>query len=253
MSSTSGAYMGGGKKRKYQKKNYGGTKVEKTYVSRPIGANLRTERKYFNSYKNRWNVSSSGASWALSGADPAGGIDTLFYPTQGAATNQRIGRRVDVVKIQIRGVLHYLAQSGVPAAGFNQDLTRLILYVDMQTNGLPSDPSALVATPAVASNDLNMCQLQEVNNFGKFRVLKDKTMVPGGPPVYYDGANWVTGIRHVPFHFTVSFKKAPVRVNFTGNTGTVADIIDNSFHLAATTLNGQTDLSYQCRVVFVDV
>lgn len=220
-------------------------------VPRPRSVFSVTERKYFDSHLNA-SALASPTTWAGTELDPAT-LNTLFAPTQGSDINNRIGRKVAVMKITMRGVIRAPAQTNETATD-DYSCCRLILYMDQQTNGAQAQGENLMANPGAASGILNVMTYQNTANFGRFRVLKDKFINLGNPAISWDGTNMEQQGVSRTFKFTVKFRK-PVIIQFNAtNGGTVADIVDNSFHLiGATTSTGIAPaVSYQCRVVYTD-
>ena len=105
---------------------------------------------------------------------------------------------------------------------------RIILYQDKQTNGTFAQGEDVISSGA-ANNAGHM--FQNPANFGRFRVLKDKTFRLHDPSISYDGTNMEQSGYSIPFKFKVNFKNG-ILVHFNAaNGGTVADIIDHSFHM----------------------
>lgn len=170
----------------------------------------------------------------------------LFAPTVGSALNQRIGRSVLVRKIKVNGQI-ILPSSVTLATTWQSDApyppvkVRILLVQDMQTNATQMTPSALL-NPA-SDTGSTLVSYQNPNNFGRFRVLKDKYIVLDNTnfthidvptvDVYVASQGLVRN-----FKFNINFK-IPVKVQFNAtNGGTVADIVDNSFHIiCASTLD----------------
>lgn len=96
---------------------------------------------------------------------------------------------------------------------------------------------------------------QNVNNFGRFRVLKDKMISITRFDGSYDGtANQIDFSGQIrPFKIYYKLQK-PIVVRFGANNGTVADIIDNSFHMIALSsdIGMSPTISYKARVVYSD-
>jgi len=159
-------------------------------------------------------------------ANPLG----LFAPTVGAGLNQRIGRKVKVLKIKVQGRISCAAQAGI-AAGDPVGAIRLVLVMDQQTNAAQMTGQQLFNPAATATGAL--VAFQNPNNFGRFRVLKEKRFMlqnpnMAGSPTAADVIQAGIGFN---FKFNVNFKN-PVEVHFNAtNGGTVADIVDNSFHI----------------------
>jgi len=222
----------------------------RTFVPRSLGNPLAiTERKYFDSENTGTAIAASSTTWAGGELDPA--ANTLFSPTQGDEYNTRDGRKVQVLALKIRGYVQCVKQADQTGAD-NANLCRIILVQDRQTNG-----AQLNAEDVITSGGANVAHAMFQNPafFGRFRVLKDKTIAMQDPSNTFDGTNVeVNGlIRH--FKMNIKFRK-PVIVHYnSGNAGTVADIVDNSFHIIGNTTNGDlaSTLFYKCRTTFVDV
>lgn len=221
-------------------------------VARTRGVYGQGEMKYFDSELDALAIPSS-ITWAACVADPiltpVVNMNTLFAPTQGAGINQRIGKACKLHKIRIRGRIEVPSQS--PAGGaMLASAFRILLVQDMQTNAAQADPSVLM-TPAVASLDVALCATQNTNAFGRFRVLKDKVITiqnPGSAAL----ANAVNEqVRF--FKFSIRFK-TPIEVRFNSTSGgTIADIVDNSFHLYINHNWADTsNISYTCRCCYKD-
>lgn len=221
-----------------------------TVVARTPGIYGVGEMKYYDTHVSATQIA-EGDSWAATEIDPAT-ILSLFCPTEGPAINQRIGRKATVYKIKIRGQFESIASPNLPDP-LPSPAVRLIVYQDMQTNSTQSQGEDLMATPAVSSTQLAFCQFQNLANIGRFKILKDKTFM--GKTVYGFGDGTNTGsevMATTPFKCSFNFPRGiEVRFNAT-NGGTIADIIDNSFHVIAlkSTTDFVTLVNYQCRTSF---
>lgn len=233
-------------------------RVAVTYINKPLSARLRTERKYFDSHMDAFFLNQSANDWASTSVEPAGGILCLFYPTQGAGVNQRIGNRVQILKIQLRAVISANSQS----AQTNIDSSfcaRLVLFFDQMNNGGATfNPSLLMQTPpgAPPGTPLVHCAFQDVEQFGRFRVLKDvdlKSMPVTAVNNTTAGSVSQAGQDQV-IHWKINFKKYPVLVRFGANSGLLSDIQENALHLVAHCTNSALNpyISWTCRVVYVD-
>jgi len=227
---------------------------------RTVGALPSGEMKYFDCERNITSLTAATTSWpAGTMFDPTSTINLgaaavaaplcLFAPTVGSALNQRIGRKVQILKIRVVGTLSTIAQTGQPAADPGAKI-RVILVMDKQTNATQFTPSQLFTPTSTADNSLHA--FQNPNDFGRFQVLKDKTIVLANPSVA--GATPAIdqmGLK-TQFKFNIVFK-TPLQVNFNAtNGGTVADIIDNSLHImcASDTIALAPQLAYYTRVCY---
>lgn len=220
-------------------------------VARTRGAAVQGEMKYFDSELSG-NTINSSPSWSNCWGDPdtwpVATIDTLFCPTQGAGINQRIGKQVKLHKIRIYGQITR-GNIDAGAGGIEGGSVRLILFQDMQTNSARVNTNVLMRGSSAGNATVAMHTPQNTDGFGRFRVLKDKLYTLDDPTL--STANDASEIiKH--FKWTIKFKE-PVIVHFNANNGgTIADIIDNSFHIAANTdIGGSiTNLYYHCRCCF---
>lgn len=219
-----------------------------SYVPRAIP----TERKYFDTFLSAKALVAS-TDWTATECDPAT-LNTLFAPTEGSGINNRVGRKVNVLKISLRCSIRVPSQTNQTGADGASSI-RMIIFMDQQTNGAQCQGEDLMSAPGTANAYLAPLTFQSTANFGRFRVLKDTTLLLQDPNSVYDGTNIEQNGLIRNFKLTINFRRPiPVRFNAT-NGGTVADIIDNSFHLIASASN-VADLApllyYQVRTVYAD-
>lgn len=218
--------------------------------SRPRVFTPSRERKYFDTYLSNTAIVAS-TDWTGTELDP--GTSTLFYPQEGSDLDNRIGRRVEVYKISVRGQITCDAQANQTATDAASDV-RLILALDQQTNGAQMQGEDLMEPPGAATANLTALTFQNKANFGRFRVLKDKTFTLQNPNAAWDGVNMEQQGLTKNFKWTVKFQK-PIEVRYNGtNGGTVADVVNNSFHLIgqASSTALAPKIHYQCRTVYTD-
>jgi len=237
----------GGPKRRKVRNGY-------TTVARTRGVYSRGEMKYFDSLLT---ITAIGAStnWTNTEYDPnvvpVANMNTLFAPTQGAGINQRIGKACKVHKIKIHGEIQCPAQTNQIVTDAASTI-RLSLVQDMQTNSTQAQGEQVFTAPTTATATLATEAFQNIDNFGRFKVLKDKFFMFQNPSVTWDGTNIEQSGMVKRFKWSINFRK-PVEVRFNAtNGGTIADIVDNSWHILAN--NSSTDLTpflvYQCRVCY---
>lgn len=220
-------------------------------VPRTGGALVQTERKYFDTFLSG-GVIAQTTDWTGTELDPAA-LNCLFVPSEGSDIDNRVGRKVTVLKQTIRGVIK-MGASNAKTAAIDQGPVRLVWYVDTQTNGSQAQGEELMAAPGAATTELASNCFQNTNNFGRFQVLKDVTYRARPDNVFFDGTDGAANAVYIPFKLKRNWTKGlVVRFNAT-NGGSVADIIDNSMHLIGTAMNSDQTitLSYQVRTVYVD-
>jgi len=207
------------------------------------------ENHYFDTERTITAIASNAASWTGTEYDPnTSAMLCLFAPQEGDAINTRSGRKVFVKKITISGQIIIPAQSAASSADA-ASLVRVIVYMDKQTNIAQSQGEDVIGSGA-ASDAIHM--FQNNNNFGRFKVFKDEFFVLENPNL--NGSATAASIEQQGM--TTNFKwviKPNVWVNYNQtNGGTVADVIDNSFHLIAnnTVTALAPYLNYKVRTVF---
>jgi hypothetical protein len=227
----------------------GGTKVRQRIgyktVPRTRGVYGAGEMKYFDTQYGA--IIPAANDWTGTEADPAT-FNCLVVPVVGAAINQRIGREIKVYRIKLRGYVHLPKQANQTATD-DACAVRLTMYLDKQTNATQAQGEQLFHA-ATTGGGVN--SFQNTANFGRFWVLKDKMLRFDGPNMSYDGTNMEQSgaIRHFKMNCIL---KAPISVRFNAtNGGSIADIVDNSFHMLANSSNVDLvpTLYYCCRVCY---
>lgn len=225
--------------------------VQRSFVPRTMGPFAASESKYFTTEFGN-NILST-TNWTGTELDPAT-ILSLCCPQEGSDIDNRIGRKISVYKIALRGLLQWDLEGDEPDI-LPSPAFRLILYIDQQTNGTQAQGEQ-VMTPVASSDEIGFCSFQNLANLGRFRVLKDKVYRGTTMTAGTDGTNTVSvSTAPIPFKMTVRFRK-PVIVRFNAtNGGTIGDIVDNSFHLIGCKSSPYhtVNLTYQCRAYFKDV
>lgn len=125
--------------------------------------------------------------------------------------------------------------------------------MDKQTNGTQCTPDQLIQS-GTATTDPTICEFQSLANVGRFKVFSDKMFKRPQPPITYDGTNIEASGSITLYKFVKVFKR-PIMIHFNaGSAGTVADIVDNSFHIAAADEYGNqaNEFAYKCRVAFCE-
>ncbi|QGH72831.1 MAG: capsid protein [CRESS virus sp. ct1Gc25] len=225
--------------------------IKREYVPRTPGGAVVSELKVIDSFLAN-TVLSAPTSWANTEVDPAT-LNCLFAPGPGTGLNQRIGRKVSVKKLKVRGLITCASQVDQTTPD-NGCQVRLIFYQDMQTNGAQSQGEDLMDTPTASVQGV-FNSFQNTASFGRFRVLKDMCIEINNPNISWDGTNLEQQGIVKRFKFSKVFKEpVVVHYNATGGT-TVADVVDNSFHAIAVVNSAALvpNLSYVCRVTYTDV
>jgi len=227
-------------------------------VARTRGATVTGEMKYYDTELGLTAIPAS-VDWTGTEMDPTTTQEPapvanplgLFQPTIGSGVNQRIGKSCKVLGLKINGLINVPQQTN--AVDTDAGLTcRVILYQDMQTNSTQAQGEQLMTDPTTNSGAASVNTFQNINNFGRFRVLKDKHYTFPPVTLTYDGTNMEQSGMVKTFKMKKKFKN-PIIVRFNAtNGGTVADVVDNSFHVIASCNNAGLvpSLSYICRATY---
>lgn len=227
------------------------------FVMRTPGAKAAGETKYFDSQRSATAVPAS-TGWLATEIDPAT-LNTLVCPTQGAQINNRIGRKIILKKLRIRGVITPTVQSDAADVTVPRSY-RIIVFQDQQTNGAQAQGEDVMKAPTTATAPLAFSSFQSLANFGRFRVLKDKIYSDRNAVAFNDAAatgSMVAG-QNIPFKINLKFARGiPIHFNSSNGgvgDGDVGDIVDNSFHvlMQANSTSGASTVQYQCRAVYTD-
>lgn len=249
-------YYSGARRRRFIRPYPGSSayRYRNRFVARPLGNPLAiTERKYTDTELVTSAISqvTTGSGWANTLVNPAI-VATFVCPTVGTSFQQRIGRKIQLVSLRIRGEVGIYAQA-VSGAAHAQTL-RMIVFQDKQTNGIPlENPADLLYSGN--SGAVPVHYFQNANSFGRYKILFDK---------YYNMQafqffNISESQPNIPgrsYAFNLQFNfRTPITIHFNAqNTGTIQDIIDNSFHMAIGVDNPSPGcfVNYKARGVFFD-
>jgi len=222
------------------RRDYGARRSARATVAAIVSAGAG-EMKYFDCELQTASLSLVTTTWvAGTNKDPTTTINLgdaavatpgcLFAPKVSASLNGRIGRKVKMMKVKVRGSVQAPSQSA-QGGGDTSTRVRLVLVMDTQTNAASMTGAQLFNDAGTANTTLSA--FQNPNNFGRFKVLKDKWITLADPNMAGSPTTMdvIQGGLNRPFNFSYKFEK-PVVVNFNAtNGGTVADIIDNSLHI----------------------
>ncbi len=214
------------------------------------GGLLGVELKY---YDTSLSAASLSASSDATGAelDPSATI-LLNTIIQGDGPQNRDGRKVCMKSVMLRGVVKAGPQTNQTTTDGAASIM-VALVLDKQTNGATIN-SEEVFTNKAAAAATNVHCFNNLENSGRYRVLKRLQMeLPVQEPVY-DGTNIEMQGVELPFQISHDFGKSGLMVNYTaGTTESVANITDNSLHVIGWTSSSATSptVSYNARLRFV--
>lgn len=180
-----------------------------------------------------------------------GPTQCLNAPAQGAGANTRVGIKYNIISIWIGGqvfVQPVANQATAPAAS----TIFWALVMDKQTNGAQAATELIYQNPSATLFGASLAPVRNMQYSKRFKVLKTWNTVLT-PNFSGDGvANQEdVAAAAMPFEYFKKFKK-PIRVECIASTGTVADIMNYSFHLVGTANGGAPLITYNCRIRFTD-
>lgn len=204
--------------------------------------------------------SNNSDTWSATLADPSditGAYGCMPVPKTGDGYYNRDGRKIFMKKIYIRGKLIWGFNDSVAASAMRHGIVRIVMLKDSRTNGATVSPPNIIGN-GVGGDDLPLTSgVDNAINFptnpdgwGRYTILKDKVYRPPTTAAYGDyNANTGNTISiELPFKMKI---RCNCFVNFKGNSGRVADIVDNSFHMLAAASEGTVvGISYYARTVF---
>lgn len=212
-------------------------------VPRSRGPMVTGEMKYYDSTKSSTAIAAA-TDWTGCELDPT---TSLFAPSVGGTINQRIGRKVHLKSLRIRGIVG--TAPSTTGAAYPPCQIRLLLVLDMQTNATQLNSEDVMQAPSTATALACTNSRQALSQLGRFRVLKDKTFVIQDPNII---SNAIAGAgRMVPFKFNIPLKNMVVTFNAAA-TGGIGDIVDNSFHIIACASDSGMNpfIQYEGRVTY---
>jgi len=218
-------------------------------VARTRGAAVQGEMKYFDTYVDNSAISVND-TWATTMRDPAT-INCLFAPSVGAAYFQRIGKACKIMKLKIHGCIHFPPEADENLPPYAMQ-ARVLLVQDKQTNSAQMTGEQLMQGSSGLGALVAIQDFQNTDNFGRFRVWKDKRFVFENDS--FDNNGIAVAGRMRTFKFNLDFPDG-LEIRFNQDTsGTVASIVDHSFHIVVLASNNVHDprITYRCRVCFKD-
>lgn len=207
-----------------------------------------SETKYFDTDKNSSALSTISTDWPLGARQDPNTFNCLCVPRLGNDISNRIGKKITVLKVSVRGQVYMdaltAAQQSAPV------VFRVILLVNKNCNGVQPTPSEVISS-STANNMIY--GYSNLSFFGKYRILKDKTFTLTPQNSVGDTTTNETAPVIQRFKLTHKFAK-PLVVTFNTDTGAVADIVQNSLHIIAgyNASSPSASISYKARVVYKD-
>jgi hypothetical protein len=207
----------GGKKKSSKR----GSKRQKVNMSQYVKKS-DVETKYFHQdYVTVAYPSAGGltSSWAAAIGTPTG-INSVFVPQRGTGYAERIGRSVNLTKINIRGMID--CPPDITAAQGVAPFVRMVLAVLIGAKGQQPLPANLMT-------DNGVFAVMDPDHFGEWKILKDIIIeIPSLATTSNQLGTFNTEGITIPFHMVHKFK-TPMKVQFTNlSAGDFGDIEMNN-------------------------
>lgn len=169
----------------------------------------------------------------------------LNIPVEGAAFYQRIGRRIRMKSLHIRG---YIIPSNANTAAIEQDLKRIMVIYDRQANGsAPVLADVLTGYASDGSTNSNASQHLNMNNRDRFVVLMDLQVLT--PALGINGASAAStatiaadinancGTTQGTLNINRYIRLKGLETHFKASAGSIGDIATGSLLLMTVGLN----------------
>ncbi len=188
----------------------------------------------------------NATAWTGGEADPTT-LDCLNAMATGDTESTRDGRVIHLTSLFMKGNVRRPTQVD-QTTGSTASNCFLALVLDTQTNGAQLDSENVYVNPGsdVTTNSMPFRNLQYSK---RFRILWSKRIVMPQQVQVYDGTNIENGSSQRQFNIFHKFRR-PMKVTFTGVTGTVGVIGDNSLHFVAMCNTTVLKLDYNARLRF---
>lgn len=194
-------------------------------------------------------------NYTTSHMDNVGNFNLLNGLAKGTDVYNRIGRRIKMIRLNIRGYLFWNNNGAVPGA----DMMRAFLVYDREPNAAaPVIGDVLQGTDATGATSSSSIAHMNLNNADRFLILKEwlfsqsaaTNLIAAGP----NGPQAVPTMTELPFKYS---KKLNLDVRYNaGTAGTIADITTGALYFVTygiqTNANHQYDVAFSSRVRFTD-
>ncbi len=209
----------------------------------------KRSRRLFRRLASRGELKFFDTTKAATAAATTGTLldDSLNHVAQDASENGRIGRKIIVTRLHIRGSWQFA--SGPALANMDQRL-RIIVFVDKQANGAAPTLADVVSTAGTVSIDA----FRNLSNVSRFAILHDRLHDVRVNAVLQDSAT--TGDNIPQNHTWRLNKKLNLIIEFDSSAadGSIATITSNNIcvmAICAATATAPT-VAYTARIRFRD-
>ncbi len=171
--------------------------------------------------------------------------DSVLTIAEGNGESERVGRKITVQK------LLWAYNIGIPAlaqvgGGQSQDVVRVIVYLDKQTNGLTAGVTDILEFDDYQS-------FRNLSNSGRFRILMDKThSIKGVTAGAGDGLNNDFGSSEQTYKFAINLT-TPIEYDNSATTGAITSMRSNNIGVLLVGKKGIANFVSKMRIRYTDM
>ncbi len=212
--------------------------------------NMPGEMKYLDTEGTNVSIA-TGVSWNAARWDVDFPTDyTLVAPTQGTGINQRIGRKIRLMKLKISGQISVLPKTDNQPGSAE---FRILLVQDMQTNGIAASGGLVMQDSLSTAATGAVLGFRNLVALSRFRIIGDRRMIIDDPNNINISSTVFTSTQSKMFKFSKNFGRGGLSINYNGtSTGQISDVVDNSFAIYALCDTAQVVSvgAFRCRAYF---
>lgn len=183
------------------------------------------EYKFFDFSKGSTAVSTSGI------------VDNLNLVVQGNGESERIGRKITIRRVVVRGATRSLDTDADAGGGY----ARFILFVDKQCNGATISVTDLL-------EDANVLSFYNLRNDKRFNIISDLLVPCNATAGFHDGVNGHWNRAHYPIFY---YYDVNIPIDFSAAAAAITSITSNN--LAMLVIGGQEGrYLYRTRIRYSD-
>ncbi len=166
--------------------------------------------------------------------------NTLLIIPEGVGEEQRIGRKINLLKLQFRGRL-FLPTTTAEAE--TTDIIRLIVYHDKQCNRAAATVAQLLQTSAFDS-------WRNMSFTHRFSFLYDRSFAVNITAAGGNGTAFEGGAHEFPLQFYIPLKGMPIIYNSSVTTGVLTSIESNNIGFMIISSSGNAGVEREFRIRF---
>ncbi len=168
-------------------------------------------------------------------------INQILVIAQGNTESERIGRKLTIKKIHVKGQVKLASQT---AANATANTVIMMLVQDTQTNG-----AAFTATDLVETDDYK--SFRNLAQSSRFKILYKKTITLNAQGGVATGAAYAFGepVRAINCNVNCS---VPIEYDNSLDTGVIATVRSNNIYWVTQASAGTASIDANCRVRYSD-